>query len=990
MAQRWSATPKHYTVDDGLPTSDAYHIQQDRNGYIWIGTDVGVARFNGYDFDLFTMGDGLPNNNIIRIREDRRGRIWMNSIGPLCVLDNDVLQSYDIFDLKKPRRGFDFVESAEGGFWFNHGSRVMYIRPDFTSIPLPSHIAQPSTFGIRSIVPGKNDTVLICGSTQLYFTYNEKVLDSIALPKPFHQATDLCFAYTDEGVYFINADGLQYWSFKSGEIRVVDQQVNTGLELHVEGQQLFLIDPTYGLRIYNLQRKNYLLSQQFFPANFTNSYLLDFEGNLWITTLGNGVYFYPKQLVESNTAVLPRAHQRLNKLQIYRDKLVMGTFNGRIYTYESDTRSTELWIESTAPDNTTFDRVMDMDRMADGRLVLGKDTGLYIMDNDSLHRISSNVIKAVHADKNNGLTVLTSRGGFHLTAAQVAEWQRKPANNRKRMKATSTVITDSRGYSAFISSDGTIWADNTRQGLLSYNSGRITEWKTHSNIFGVHINEMLELPDSTMVFATHGEGLILMKNGDYWVINEVEQLPSNIVNALFLDGQSLWVATNRGVAQLKNIDLFKRQFSINVYNRNDGLLTEDIVDLVVWKNQLMLGTQLGLLILPLKQKATEEIHPRILLSTVEANGEEFETNKQLELRHNQNNLRFQFLGISFRSKGNVRYRYRLKGYDQDWASTSDREVLYHNLSPGAYEFEVQAIDYKGQVSASSAQIGFEIAPHFTQRTAFWVILTLLAIGLLIGGIHSYLSIRERNTLSTLVLEKTATLDRRVEELARSNEELEQFAHAASHDLRSPLRNVANFVQLLDRKAKDRLQVEEKEYIELAIRGVKGMEQTIDDLLKVARIDQYDENKEWLNFATIVEEIKEANYSLIEEQKASIVLESSFPDLLFSKVNAIQLLQNLILNGITYRSADTPIIRLSCHDKEQEWIFKVIDNGIGIAPEFQQKIFGLFHRLHHPKDIPGTGIGLAICKKIVERNGGKMGVQSEAGKGATFFFSIPKP
>ncbi|MEL6971881.1 MAG: ATP-binding protein, partial [Bacteroidota bacterium] len=95
-------------------------------------------------------------------------------------------------------------------------------------------------------------------------------------------------------------------------------------------------------------------------------------------------------------------------------------------------------------------------------------------------------------------------------------------------------------------------------------------------------------------------------------------------------------------------------------------------------------------------------------------------------------------------------------------------------------------------------------------------------------------------------------------------------------------------------------------------------------------------------------------------------------------------------AITYRSADTPIIRLSCHDKEQEWIFKVVDNGIGIAPEFQQKIFGLFHRLHHPKDIPGTGIGLAICKKIVERNGGKMGVQSEAGKGATFFFTIPKP
>ena len=989
-AQRWSEDPKHYTVDDGLPTLDAYHIQQDRNGYIWIGTDIGVARFNGYDFDLFTMGDGLPNNDVIRIREDQKGRIWMNSIGPLCVLENDVLQTYEVADLRKSPRKFDFVESAEGGFWFNQFYSVTYVGPAFESRPLPQHIAQPATFGRRSIVQGNNDTVLICGSNQLYFTYNEHIVDSLTLPEAFHQVFDLCFAYTEEGIYFVNSNGLQYWSFDDDEIRLLDDKISSGLELHLEQQQLFLIDPTYGLRIYNLQDENCSLSQHFFPANFTNSYLLDFEGNLWITTLGNGVYFYPKQLVESNTTVLPKAHQRLNKLQIYQNQLVMGTFNGRIYTYDPDSRSTELWIESTSPTNKKFDRVMDIARLTDGRLVLGKDTGLYIMDSDSLRKISHAVVKAVHADRKNGLTVLTSRGCFHLTEAQLAQWVQLPNERQKHIASNSTVITKSRGYSACMASDGTIWGDNTAQGLLSYREGHITRWKTKSNLFGVHINEILELPDSTMAFATHGEGLILMKNGDFWVINEVEQLPSSIVNALYLKDECLWVATNRGVAKLTDINLALRQLKINVYNRNDGLLTEDIADLVVWKDQMMLGTQLGLLTLPLEQKDNQEVRPRIILNQAEANGYGLALTGQEQLRYNQNNLRFQFLGISFRSKGNVRYRYRLKGYDQDWASTSDREVLYHNLSPGAYEFEVQAIDYKGQISADSAQIGFQIAPHFTQRTGFWVVLTLLVIGLLIGGIHSYLSIRERNTLSKLVREKTATLDQRVKELARSNEELEQFAHAASHDLRSPLRNVANFVQLLDRKATDRLKEEEKEYIDLAIRGVKSMEQTIDDLLKVARIDQYDENKEWLNFATIVEEIKESNCSLIEEQKASIVLESSFPDLLFSKVNALHLLQNLILNAITYRSADTPIIRLSCHDKEQEWIFKVVDNGIGIAPEFQQKIFGLFHRLHHPKDIPGTGIGLAICKKIVERNGGKMGAQSEACKVATFFFTIPKP
>ena len=238
-------------------------------------------------------------------------------------------------------------------------------------------------------------------------------------------------------------------------------------------------------------------------------------------------------------------------------------------------------------------------------------------------------------------------------------------------------------------------------------------------------------------------------------------------------------------------------------------------------------------------------------------------------------------------------------------------------------------------------------------------------------------------------EKTAKLDHQLRQLARSNEELEQFARAASHDLKSPLRNVASFVQLLDRRANKRLDSEEREFIDLAIQGVKGMERTIDDLLKVSRIDQDNEDKEVLNFREVIEEIKQANQLLFEEQNAEVIIETPLPDLLFSKVNAYQLLQNLIVNAITYRAEDDPVIRIACEEHDNGWVFSVKDNGMGIAPEFQKQIFEIFNRLHHSKDIPGTGIGLAICKKIVERNGGTMSVYSEAGHGATFFFSIPK-
>ena len=988
-SQRWFEDSKQYTVDDGLPTLDIYHAIQDQEGYLWIATDVGIARFDGYEFEVLTMRDGLSNNNILRLEEGESGNIFLNSIGPLSVLENGVPRILDLPELRGPKYSYDLASSAEGGLWLNHGYRILYLGPDMEPRPLPTPIATPEYQSPRIIQKTENDTVLIYSGTQLYFTYNDQLLDSLSLPGPLCNANYLCYKYTSAGVYFVNTEGLQFWSFLDNEIRVLDDEVDIGMELDIEGNQLFLLHSNYGLRIYDIDGNEVHISQKFSPSDYCLSYLLDFEGNLWIVTLGDGIFFYPQQQIQSDAIPLPEGQRRISKLAIYENQLYLGTYEGQIYTFESEARSAEYWTPSIGREDAIFDRITDIVHSPETGLLVGKDSGIYHLSGDSLQRISSLTVKDLCLNPDLGLTISTQHGCLYLNKSQLDYRLNIPQNDENWVEKNATAITDTRGYSSHIAMDGTIWVYSTEEGLISYNSGVSKPWKKQSSVFSVHINDMLELPDSTMVFATHGEGLILLKNGDFWVIDQVEQLPSNIVNALYTENGNLWVGTNRGVAQLMEIDRERRYFQINVYNRNDGLLTENVSDLVVWNNQVLLGTRSGLLRLPLQQEPHQEVYPRIVLNRAEANGDQLDLNEQSKLQHNQNNISFQFFGISFRSKGKIRYRYRLKGYDQDWASTASREMTYHNLSPGEYTFEVHAIDYKGLVSTQPATISFSITPHFTQRVIFWIFVVLASIGLLFGGVHSYLSIRERNVLSKLVAEKTASLDRRVVELARSNEELEQFAHAASHDLRSPLRNVASFVQLLDRKAKERLLEEEREYIDLAIRGVKGMEQTIDDLLKVARIDQYNENKERLNFATIVEEIKEANLNLIQEQDASIILETGFPDLFFSKVNALQLLQNLIINGITYRSEDPPIIRLACRDNGLEWIFSIADNGIGIAPEFQQKIFGLFHRLHHPKDIPGTGIGLAICKKIVERNGGKMSVRSETGKGATFFFSIPK-
>ncbi len=988
-AQAWSTYPRHFTVDDGLPTLDVYHIQQDKNGFIWLGTDIGMARYDGYDFEEITTRDGLPNNDVIRIVEDQQGKLWISSFGPLCIIDGAHKEIIDLPELRVPKTIFEIVNSSEDGMWMNFGRDIFYLDPNYQLKPLPAPIARPRTYSRQAMTKSIKDTVLIYSGDYIYHTHNELVVDSILLPPVFRDVLEIVYTYHAGNYFFITDDGLQVWNPRSKEIKLIDSEIKKGVVMHMEGDQLFALHSNYGLRIYEQEDGSWKLRHELYPSDYCNSYLLDREGNLWITTLGNGVYFYPRQTIPSYTTVLPEEHQRVNKLLGVNNRLYIGTYNGRIYSYDPIDHRASLLAESSAPKNDIFDRVMSMVSLSTGELLIGKDTGLYLLEGDSLKLLVRLAIKSLFIDKDDGLLINTQRNCLQVSRSLLEKWRKNVEFDYKKFKEKAKIITEGRGYTSFVSKDGTIWTDNTARGLISYRNGVTTYWQDRSQIFKVQINDIEELPDGTLALATQGEGLVFLKNGDFWVVDELLQLPSTIVNSLYLSGDSLWVATNRGVALVSAIDISRRQVTVNVYNQNDGLLTEDIADVVVWQDELILATERGLLRLPLKQGPKEEVYPWVLIQSLKVDGMDLTVVDDIELPNHLNNPRFSFLGISYRSQGKIRYRYRLEGYDQDWLNTANREVNYHNLSPGAYTFMVQAIDYKGQFSENVASLSFYVRPHFTQRRGFWFLLSFLIIGLLGAAGYSYLTIRQKNILTLLVKEKTANLDQQVAELARSNEELEQFARAASHDLKSPLRNVASFVQLLDRRANDRLSKDEKEYIQLAVNGVKSMERAIDDLLTVTKVDQQDMNKVPLNFISVIKDIEKANQHILEEQEAEIIIDSEFPEIIFSKINAYQLFQNLIINSINYRSEDAPRIHIGCEEAGSFWKFYVKDNGIGIEEEFQEQIFALFQRLHHNDEIPGTGIGLALCKKIIERNGGKLSVDSIPGHGATFYFTIPK-
>jgi signal transduction histidine kinase len=248
------------------------------------------------------------------------------------------------------------------------------------------------------------------------------------------------------------------------------------------------------------------------------------------------------------------------------------------------------------------------------------------------------------------------------------------------------------------------------------------------------------------------------------------------------------------------------------------------------------------------------------------------------------------------------------------------------------------------------------------------------------------ALQERDSLR-LRQQAEAELARKIQELARSNAELEQFAYIASHDLQEPLRMVATYTQLLAERYRGRLDENADKFIGYACEGALRMQALIQDLLAFSRVGRNCEACVTVDCHALLQDILQSLGPAIRESGA-VVTHKKLPVMWSNRSQMTQVLQNLIANAIKFRGREAPAISVQAERSGEHWLFSVSDNGIGIAPEHAENIFVVFQRLHTRTEYPGNGIGLAVCKKIVEHCGGKIWVESKAGQGSTFKFTLP--
>ena len=257
---------------------------------------------------------------------------------------------------------------------------------------------------------------------------------------------------------------------------------------------------------------------------------------------------------------------------------------------------------------------------------------------------------------------------------------------------------------------------------------------------------------------------------------------------------------------------------------------------------------------------------------------------------------------------------------------------------------------------------------------------------MIGATQDITRLREKELH---LFELNEELQAQAKELAASNIELEQFAYVASHDLQEPLRMVSSFLTLLETKYADKLDENGKMYIEFAVNGAKRMRQIILDLLELSMVGRSNEEQKLIDVNKMVQEIILLYKKQVEEKNAVIEI-GELPAIKGYTASVRQVFQNLIGNALKYSKKDTAVhVTVSATELKDYWQFAIADNGIGIAAEYFEKIFIIFQRLHKKEEFSGTGIGLAITKKVIESYGGKIWIASKEGEGTTFYFTFKK-
>lgn len=850
-----------FTLADGLPSQEVYSITQDQTGYIWLATDAGIAYYDGHNFRYLSTKHGLPNNDVIDV-DCIDNRIWVNSLGPLTYIDSNWTVQPVPFSSSNFQDYLDYTFAKDGShLWACRSNRLTLVNEHLAPVPvnLPFNSKQRMWVFEHQGAPwllqySKHEAAV--------FTNIEgnKTNESFTIDLRVPSKRPIYFNSVSSGdlLYFHAAGKMLSLNTKTGTFRLEydGQEVSNQLFLH--NGDLWAVQPAFGIKIFAILPDGELKYQRSILEGRSPSKVLeDRDGNLWFSTLGNGVYFLPAQA--QSILLIGKAdglaQDAIESITATRGGLLLGNRNNQIEFLAPNSGTTApIWRISpknkqrnTPPTN----RILNITTIGPECYLLASDMGLILLKSGKSLPLHTETFKNLNLSPQGDLLACTHRSVLRIRKSKLDQLAQMPIEelDQSFIEQLTEVVIQRRSYAASMDYNGDIWAHTIAKGLLQIHEQDTVAWEMRDPVFRIHVMDMALLPDSTLALATKGSGLVLIKNGGYRTITVADQLASDFCNVLHLEDSTLWIGTNNGVSQWITPSFNDTLPNFISYRKSDGLLSNDVNDITTFSGRVYVATNRGVFSFRPEAILSDPVQPNLVLYPPIINDTILERGNDALLPPGQNNIRFRFAAMDFQGRNNTVFRYRLKGLQDQWETTTQPEARYIGLEPGEYEFQLSAITDKGAAMQLDPAFRFRIKTPFTETYFFFGLVGALALGTILTILNSYLNRAKNKELEALVRQKTRELKARnqdlaasIQKLSRSNKELKQFSYVAAHDLKTPLRNITGFVQLLKRRAFNKLTKEEAEYIDYAVTATRQLEQLINDLQSYSQITHFSQNR----------------------------------------------------------------------------------------------------------------------------------------------------
>ncbi|MEL7835281.1 two-component regulator propeller domain-containing protein [Fodinibius sp. Rm-B-1B1-1] len=1049
-----------WTVKDGLPVNTTTKIVKGEEGYLWIGTTDGLVRFDGVDFKVFKTVEypSMTSNRIVDLKKTYDGTIWLGTDkGELIKFTGSEFERVSSKDGLNGDQYSSLYIDPSGRMWVGTKKGISVYKDGNMSPFYPQkirgHILRIYKGFENDIwyVDKKNKSVNLFDGNKSTLVYRKKQHTGI-IPFLTLNTGNLLFA-ADKSIYRFSNYNLTKLNFPDYKITDLFQRddgtivaatrdnglyelkngdwihTNEGIGWRMGGE---VLKRHAGSMMYitrnRVYKDNSLLVK--FKSRITG-YYFDRENNLWFTTNRSGFY-----RLKSNPFTIYGLKEgiptsNINSIaQVTDGSIWIGTFGAGPVRLKNNKIITSFDFQSLNPGDTPQKKyVLSMLQRENGILLVSiLNHGIYQFDEEKKLFSQVNVpflkdreenglnVTALFEDSKNRLWVGTTEDGLWMKKDEV--WNQVNINDG--INYPVRYITEA--------PDGSLWMGTNGEGIIHYDKGNIDVYDKDdglsSNLIrSIYIDTKESPSNYTLYFGSEDLGLnrLTIKKGiPQWQNNTIfakdNGLYSNGIHQIIEDGQErLWMSSNQGIFYVLKSELDKYSkgelLKINSvgYNETDGLRSREFnggvqqSGIKAQDGSLWFSSQGGVVTFDPSSFPRDSFFPRAIIKGVISEDESIRIeNDSLTLNANQRNFEIDFTGFSYRDPESIRFKYRLKGFDNDWTIGTNRTAYYTNIPPGDYTFEVIASTNNKNWSQNPASLAITVFPYFYETTIFYVIVAIvLFIGLAgLIQLRTYRLKQRENKLEQAVRKRSQQLmkekiktEKQAQELRRLNERKNQFFTNITHELRTPLTMLIGPLKILHENEDIQMQAV-RDQLEPMIRNGERLQRLIDQLLELSRIEagMVELQASRQSVTSFVDELV-LEFSPMAEVK-NICLTTDLPDrdcmVYFDNQKIQKALSNLLSNALKF-TPQNGRVSVKVVENNTEVTIKVSDTGIGIDEEELNHVFDRFYQVDSTstRKNEGTGVGLAFAKELVHLHKGTLTVESTLGEGSTFSLSLLK-